>query len=151
MRLQELLNNGEYEIIMRNILFRAKTIESNSKWVYGLITKMCGKLNIVSLTGENTAYPIIKDTICQYTGVNDKNNIKIFNGDILEFTDNDGAKVLELVSWNEKTLSYNIYQNGNKQLPDDFTGFEQSSYRYEVVGNIYDNKTLLCYNHNNKT
>lgn len=93
----------------------------------------------------------IKDTICQYTGVNDKNNIKIFDGDILEFTDNDGAKVLELVSWNEKTLSYNIYQNGNKQLPDDFTGFEQSSYRYEVVGNIYDNKTLLCYNHNNKT
>lgn len=63
-------------------LFRAKRTD-NGEWVKGLLAIMWGQFHIVNPNDENTAYPIDPYTICQCTGLTDKNGKKIWENDIL--------------------------------------------------------------------
>ena len=62
---------------MRDILFRGKRLD-NGEWEYGFIVKMFGAYHIIDKDDENTAYEVISETVCQYTGLNDKNGKRIF-------------------------------------------------------------------------
>lgn len=63
----------------REILFRGKRSD-NKGWVEGLLTIMWGQYHIINPTDENIAYPIDSETVCQYTGLTDRNGRKIFEG-----------------------------------------------------------------------
>ena len=63
-------------------LYKAKRID-NGAWVKGLLTKMWGQLHIINPDDENTAYPIDENTICQCTGLRDKNRKLIWENDIV--------------------------------------------------------------------
>lgn len=67
---------------MRKILFKAKRVD-NGEWVTGFLTKMWGQFHIISENNENTAYPFDCKTLCQFTGMTDKNGKKIWENDIL--------------------------------------------------------------------
>ena len=120
---------------MREILFRGKRVD-NGKWTEGYFFKSWNKVFLLwGMTGDcPNMEEVIPETVGQYTGLNDKNGKKIFEGDIL-------LKGFEkvLVKWNANQCRWGIYSNNYE-----ICGFNESTQGYfEVIGNIYDNSELL--------
>lgn len=139
---------------MREILFKGKAINrdkgyhlteyKNGEWVYGLVTKLYDE-QFKSLPAEMTntngirGIEIDYKTIGQYTGLNDKNGNKIFEGDILEFIDGDNEVSYYEVVYSEANCRWIIKQDG--ACPDDLDAFVTKY--ITVAGNIHDNPELL--------
>lgn len=129
---------------MREILFRGKE-ENTGEWVYGYYTlypKCCG-LHPCILIGTESGCVIPKfidlDTLGIYTNMLDKNGKKIFEGDIIDFSDrsdDDGYGVVQYDA--EETKFGFVYDNYCEGL-----GQRYWSTNVEVIGNIYDNPELL--------
>lgn len=141
---------------MREILFKAKRID-NGEWVEGYYTECNGKIFIginifiYSDIFEVFRTPLIRwfkvdpETLCQFTGLCDKNGKKIWENDILmahldESYPEDAA--YETVEWN--VAGWVAHETGSidRQYLDKF-----DLEHYEVVGNIFDNKELLQEEH----
>lgn len=137
---------------MREILFKAKRID-NGEWVEGYYTEYNGKtfiginISIYSDIFEVFYIPLIRwfevdpKTICQFTGLCDKNGKKIWENDILmahldESYPEDAT--YETVEWN--VAGWVGHETGSigRQYLDKF-----DLEHFEVVGNIFDNKELL--------
>lgn len=71
------------------------------------------------------------ETVCQYTGLKDKNGVKIFEGDIVECKTNAYAFHEFEIQWSGKSASWTISKGINKFKVD-------SSFEYEIIGNIHD-------------
>ena len=70
---------------MREILFRGKRI-ADGKWMYGLPSyDEYGNIEEIQVwDGEDISFCLVDpETICQYTGLTDKNGKKIWEGDIM--------------------------------------------------------------------
>lgn len=76
--------------------------------------------------------------LMQYTGLKDKNDKEIYEGDIVE-----GGPYLS----KSKTKSHIVYQFNQFKVKDEFIGWEGEGLWYwdeiEVIGNIYENPELL--------
>nr|DAZ63833.1 MAG TPA: YopX protein [Caudoviricetes sp.] len=124
----------------REILFKAKR-KDNGEWVEGgyFSEPYTDKKYIVRWNsfgiGFNEFIEVNPDTICQYTGLADKNGKKIWENDIVEVAGEDGYFKCE---WDEDTARFALNGDG---LMVDFDNYW--SYQVEVVGNIFDNAELL--------
>lgn len=109
---------------MREILFKAKTI-GGDYWVYGDYRRMVIGGNIKHYLQSLDSEPIqvIAETVCQYTGLNDKNNNKIFDGDIIKTHHGSLIDIIDM-----EFLFLFRYEN-NYAFP-----------RIEIIGNIHDKK-----------
>lgn len=133
---------GERVIMSREILFKAKRID-NGEWVegqYAYITNPLtedGKpIKHLICNGTNIFNDLIdSDTLCQYTGLTDKNDKKIWENDIVELTDAEGYFTCK---WEEDAARFVMNGDG---LTVDFDNYW--SYQTEVAGNIFDNPELL--------
>ena len=117
---------------MREILFKAKW-KRDGRWVEGLPTIMRGEYHIVHKDNENLAYPIIEDTICQYTGLTDKNGKKIWENDVVK-----DCCIFGQVVWDKKYASFVI-----DDVHDGYQDYSEWWHELEVIGNIFDNPELL--------
>lgn len=135
---------------MREILFKAKRID-NGKWVEGyLYVRHDGaheigaynkEFNIERWTSE-----VDPDTVCQYTGIKDKNGKRIFENDIIMIEFEDGNSPEHGKWWEHAIVVFSAkYHGWYAEFGDDFI----SMYEYddglcaEIVGNAHDNPELL--------
>ena len=68
----------------REILFRGKRVDS-SEWFEGSywLSRSAVRETTYITDGYGNLFCVIPETVGQYTGLNDKNNVKIFDGDIV--------------------------------------------------------------------
>lgn len=121
-------------------LCRGKRID-NGEWVEGLLTIMWGQYHILDPDNENTAYPIEESTICQCTGLKDKNGKLIWENDIMEahLDDKFPEDVTRVrVIWEKNGWTTSEPGADCREYLDDF-----DTENFEVVGNYIDNPELL--------
>jgi hypothetical protein len=128
---------------MREILFKAKDL--NGKWVEGSLKDVGGIQSIITFDAEACKrdeaggweiYDYTEDvtiqlgTVCQYTGLTDKNGNKIWEGDV--------NQDLGYVFWSKDFAAFQWrYSSG------DVMDFEDEKEWCIIIGNIFDNPELL--------
>ena len=122
----------------REILFKAKRVD-NGEWVEGALfdgIKYCviGQTIKFSPYIENeckiVGFNVDRKTICQYTGLTDKNGNKIWENDVVRLPKLFGSEIGQVVYLVPNFRSY-CKAYGYTQLCG------------EVIGNIFDNPELV--------
>ena len=130
---------------MRDIKFRGRK-EGSRVWDYGGYSKIGDKAFIISIGEDRISYTAYlresdPNTIGQYTGLKDKNEVEIYEGDIMEIQYLDFDEyIIGYVFYNEKGAKFLICDPSD-DLPYDFEDFPSD--KFEVIGNIHDNPELL--------
>ena len=141
--------------MMREIFFRGKrTI--NGDWVLGnLFIPDLPNTPTQILIGTNIyriPYDVVPETVGQYTGLDDKNGKKIFEGDIVHLTDvrydNEWTAVVTFGNpYCQYSWGWNLQYIGKKpQINTDillWVEMEDVQVYCEIIGNIHDNPELL--------
>lgn len=138
---------------MREILFRGKRID-NGEWVVGQYVNTCYPGNGKETGHFIVVYPneyheIYTSTLCQFTGLCDKNGNKIWENDIIKYHFGE----------NYAPIKYGCYQNCFDSQKTEHVGFyvdwsDGKCLRKDLgywinmvdtmpVGNIFDNPELL--------
>lgn len=133
---------------MREILFKAKRLD-NGEWVEGSLIStednsgfiLRSKTKAFIPKGTNTfcsteCYEIDQTTLCQYTGLTDKNGKKIWENDIVRNEEGD----IGVVQWFEEHAAFMIW---NKTKNCVCYLAENDFLKIEIVGNEFDNPELL--------
>ena len=134
---------------MREIIFKAKRID-NGEWIEGHYTECRGETFIgidTSSMFEIFCPPVIRwfkvssETLCQFTGLCDKNGKRIWENDIMmahldeSYPEN---ATYETVEWGVAGWVTHEAGSTDREYLDEF-----DLEHFEVVGNIFDNKELL--------
>lgn len=130
---------------MREILFKAKRIDDR-EWVVGQYVNTCypGKDKETGhfiVVYPNEYHEVYTSTLCQFTGLCDKNGKRIWENDILMAHLDESYPedtTYETVEWGVAGWVTHEANSADRQYLDEFD-FEH----FEVVGNIFDNKELL--------
>ena len=140
---------------MREILFRGKRAD-NGKWTTGtpfFVKGRCKMIHAVAVHPDfldegnvyySEGYPVIDDTIGQYTGLTDKNGTKIFEGDIVRFSLITGRSLVP------QGLRQVTFSAGSFMIEDPYSGDDETisriaaSVELEVVGNVHDNPDMIA-------
>ncbi|WP_413509663.1 YopX family protein [Carnobacterium maltaromaticum] len=138
---------------MREIKFRGKRI-SDGKWIEGVpVPNSLGKRSYILglIMSDKISYSmnqlhefcheVIPESVGQYTGLKDKNDVEIYEGDILK---NEEGKI-GYVSFLVQEVGYVVvlekqdYRLGHRNTAESY----EIAQGHEIVGNIYDNPELL--------
>lgn len=128
-------------------LYKAKTC--NGKWVSGFLHCKENKWYISNKAGAPFAFEVRPDTICQCTGLKDKNGKLIWENDVIKYHFGNAYA----------QIRYGAYQSCFDSQKVEHIGFyvdwsESRNYRKdlgywinmvnaEVIGNIFDNPELI--------
>ena len=124
---------------MRDIEFRAKHTY-DGQWKYGYLVYVPADAAYKITQGKEISYFVQGTSIGQYTGLKDKNGIKIFEGYILNSLYKDdgctGVYVIDFIDGCFYPKKYKAHQQPVTITMRDLR-------MCEVIGNIYDNPELL--------
>lgn len=146
-------------------LFKAKTC--NGKWVSGFLHCKENRWYISNKAGAPFAFEVRPDTICQCTGLKDKNGKLIWENDIVDFLGHKGTIKFECgslgigyqknIDWEKiqanimrvtgcENILYACENDNYISLWEIYWNFndeDDSVNTIEVIGNIFDNEELL--------
>ena len=133
-------------------LFRGKRID-NGEWVIGnriddgvtgqvFIHAVGNSVNESDKVGEEgclqfVAFEVAPSTICQCTGLKDKNGKLIWENDIVSYC--DCTKEDYVIAWEQNKACFEYQEYSCSMMNFD----ELSGCEVEVIGNIFDNPELL--------
>ncbi len=136
----------------REILFKAKRLD-NGEWVEGgyFSEPYTEKKFIICWNsfglGFNEFIEVDPDTICQFTGLTDKNGKEIWENDIVECNKRKEECGLYKVVWRKEYADFGVIPISNTcigQYPIGFScGKTLHGRDYKSIGNIFDNAGLL--------
>ena len=148
----------------REILFRGKRTD-NGEWIEGFYSAeeynpYIGKIEYIpriQIIGKCVSLGVIPETVGQFTGLTDKNGVRIFEGDILRgfeypFCSNINGEFnyfAEIV-WFDDSSAFGIYTFKNPKsnvrgISEGNTDYLEyfNADKWEVIGNIHDNPEIL--------
>ena len=123
---------------MREILFKAKRL-SDGEWVEGYYIGPVGVLNVHEICDihdtTGTRVEVDPSTVCQYTGMTDKNGKKIFEGDIIRWTNWKGEQKEAPVCYDPEWNRFCVWLNGAESMG---VNKHLSTGGIEIIGSIHD-------------
>lgn len=138
---------------MREILFRGLETYFGNEWIVGRL--IADDVIVPSgqpfelddyclLAGELEAYQVKPETVGQFTGLTDKNGVKIFEGDIVEYV-TGGKTRLGRVFFSDFRSSFSVTaaKNGSARINNDLYHYIQNGNSVTVIGNIHDNPEVF--------
>ena len=134
------------------MIFRGKRTD-NVEWIEGSLLGIdwCDKPSTYSIapnTPVSVFYSVIPETVGQYTGLTDKNGVRIFEGDILKSTikiidcDDEGFSISH---YDKEYIGIVEWRKDGFMIAHKSGTWARSFYGCEnyVIGNIHDNPEIL--------
>lgn len=119
-------------------LFRAQRMD-NRKWAVGYLYRLSELYNPFIMSPDSGGYSCEVDinTVCQCTGLEDKNGNRIWENDIIKTRVGIAKVVWDKSGWQIEWIKDNIWRK------DLFYWAIEDIQRVEVIANTFDNPELL--------
>lgn len=137
---------------MRTIKFRGKS--KGGKWLYGDLLHRDGEIYILPEDAVDSMnnYEVLPETVGQFTGLTDGSGKDVYEGDIMRIPETEfNVEIIGSVEYDRGLYVVRSFLSGTyNSLPwvirKRQVGVKQST----VIGNIYDNPELNCYENTSK-
>jgi uncharacterized phage protein (TIGR01671 family) len=142
----------------RQIKFRGRRTDHRG-WAYGyyFTTPLTAEYNIQPENGayfdcggigrryvisnsDGCVFEVIPETVGQFTGLTDKNDVEIYEGDIVRYYERIGVVNWRLWELGSRYHGFYCWSEGSYAIGSDENFIADD---VEVVGNVYDNPELL--------